>query len=113
MTTESVQKKIQEITDRIVREFEPEKIILFGSHAWGQPDKNSDVDIMVIVRDGDLSPTKRSVLAHRCLRGLNIPKDIIVKTHAEIEKYRNVHESLECEVLEHGKVLWVKTAQIN
>ncbi len=97
---------IKKITHLLVAEFHPEKIILFGSHAWGQPDKNSDVDIMVIVHDSDLSPAKRSVLAHRCLRGLNIPKDIIVKTHAEIEKYRNVHASLECKVLEQGKVLY-------
>ncbi len=97
---------IKRITQRLVAEFHPEKIILFGSHVWGKPDKSSDVDIMVIVHDSDLSPTKRSVLAHRCLREFNIPKDIIVKTRAEIEKYRNVHASLECEVLEQGKVLY-------
>ncbi len=97
---------IEKITQQLVTEFHPEKIILFGSHVWGKPDKSSDIDIMVIVRESDLSPSKRSVLAHRCLRGLNISKDIIVKTHAEIEKYRNVYASLECEVLEQGKVLY-------
>lgn len=97
---------LETITKRLVDRFHPEKVILFGSHAWGEPDEDSDIDLLLIVPDSDIPPTKRSALAHRCLRGLNVPKDIIVKTHAEVEKYRNVHASLECEVLERGKVLY-------
>ena len=97
---------LQEMVRRLVHEFHPEQIILFGSHAWGVPKEDSDLDFFVIVSQSKLSPVKRSVIAHRCLRGLNVPKDILVKTRSEVERLRRVHASLEAEVLERGKVLY-------
>lgn len=97
---------LEEILSRLVKEFRPERIILFGSHAWGTPDENSDLDLLVIVSESDLRPVQRAVRAYRCLRGLNVPKDILVKTRAEVERMRRVYASLECEVLERGKVLY-------
>ena len=38
--------RLEDITRRLVAEFTPETIILFGSHAWGQPDENSDLDLL-------------------------------------------------------------------
>ena len=40
---------IQKYADAIAREFRPEKIILFGSHAYGEPTEDSDVDLMVVM----------------------------------------------------------------
>jgi uncharacterized protein len=40
---------LDEMTQKLVREFQPEQVILFGSHAWGTPDRSSDIDLMVIV----------------------------------------------------------------
>ena len=40
---------LQEVTGRIIDAVDPEKIVLFGSHVWGKPTEDSDVDIMVIV----------------------------------------------------------------
>ena len=97
---------LDEMTRRLVAELKPEKIILFGSHAWGTPDENSDVDLLLIVPHSDLSPARRAAQAHRCLRGLNVPKDILVKTRAEVDRFRHVHASLEAEVLERGTVLY-------
>ena len=96
------------ITQRLVKEFTPEMILLFGSYAWGKPDRYSDVDILVIVPDisTKLSPVQRSIRAHRCLRGLKIPKDILVRTRSEIEKYITVYASLEARILEQGKILY-------
>ncbi len=99
---------LDEITRRLVNELNPEQIILFGSHAWGTPDEDSDVDLFVIVSDSDQPPARRAVPAHRCLRDLGVPKDILVRTTDEVNRYRHVHASLECEVLEKGKVLWTK-----
>ena len=45
-------KQIKEVTDIIVEEIQPEKILLFGSYASGNPDKNSDIDIIVVVNKG-------------------------------------------------------------
>ena len=97
---------LQEIIRRLVSAFQPEEIILFGSHAWGTPDEDSDLDLLVIVSHSDLSPTQRAVQAHRSLRGLAVPVDVLVKTRAEVERYRPVYASLECEILERGKVIY-------
>jgi predicted nucleotidyltransferase len=46
---------IEEIVNRVLQSVQPEKIILFGSHAYGQPHEGSDLDILVIVKS-DLPP---------------------------------------------------------
>jgi len=97
---------LQEITQRLVPEFQPEQIFLFGSHAWGNPDENSDIDLLVIVSKSDMKPVQRAIRAHRCLLGMPIPMDILVKTQAEVDEYRDVYASLECEILEREKVLY-------
>jgi predicted nucleotidyltransferase len=53
---------LQEITRRLVELFQPEQVILFGSYVWGTPTADSDVDVMVIVTQSDLSDYERAVL---------------------------------------------------
>ena len=57
---------LQEITRRLVELFQPEQVILFGSYVWGTPTADSDVDVMVIVTQSDLSDYERAELGHRC-----------------------------------------------
>ncbi|WP_366946694.1 nucleotidyltransferase domain-containing protein [Roseiflexus sp.] len=97
---------LQEITRRLVELFQPEQVILFGSYVWGTPTADSDVDVMVIVTQSDLSDYERAVLGHRCLSGLNIAKDVIVKTRAEFDFLRDVRASLEYKIARQGKVLY-------
>jgi len=79
---------------------------LFGSHAWGTPEEDSDIDLYVIVAQSDLSPSARATEAHRALRGIRVPVDVMVKTRAESERFRQVPSSLDKEVWERGKVLY-------
>jgi predicted nucleotidyltransferase len=97
---------LQEIVERLVEEFHPERIILFGSHAWGTPSPDSDVDLLVVVPASSQTATERATRAHRALRGIGVPKDILVRTHEEIERYRVVPASLEAEILERGRPLY-------
>ena len=97
---------LEEITQRLVAEFQPEEVILFGSHAWGIPGDDSDLDLLVIVAASDLSPTRRAVQAHRALSGLGVANDILVKTRAEFYRYRPVYASLERQIAEGGRVLY-------
>jgi len=97
---------LDEMTRRLVAEFDPEQIFLFGSRAWGKPTNDSDVDLLVIVSQSNLRPIERAVLAHRCLRDICIPMDILVKTRTEFDLYRDVRASLECAILERGKMLY-------
>jgi hypothetical protein len=50
------QDLLDEVTRRLAAEFQPEQIWLVGSHAWGQPDEESDLDLLVVVRDSDMPP---------------------------------------------------------
>jgi predicted nucleotidyltransferase len=99
-----------EITHRLVDEFQPEEIILFGSQAWGKPGEDSDLDLLVIISHSDLSPARRAMSAHQCLQGLNVPKDILVRTRAEVERFRHVQASLEHQIFERGIVLYDRQA---
>jgi predicted nucleotidyltransferase len=97
---------LQEVTRRLVNQFHPEQIILFGSYVWGKPTIGSDLDLLVIVPQSNLSDYERAVLGHRCLRGINIAKDVIVKTRAEFDFFRDVRASLEYKIARQGKLLY-------
>jgi len=99
------QETLEEIPRRIAAALTPEQIILFGSHAWGSPSADSDVDLLVILADSDESPHRRAVRAHRALRGLAVPCDILVRTRAEIERINPVRSSLLFLALTEGKRL--------
>jgi predicted nucleotidyltransferase len=102
-------KLLETITSRLVAEFQPEQVILFGSHAWGEPDPGSDVDLMVIVSHSDLSEYERTLRGHACLSDLAIAKDVMVKTRSEFDFFREVRASLEYKIAKHGKVLYERT----
>ena len=95
-----------EIVRRLVDEFDPEEIILFGSRAWGQPRPDSDFDLLIIVSEATDPPARRATRGYRCLRGISVPTDLIVSTRSEFDRYRRVPASLEAEILERGKVLY-------
>jgi predicted nucleotidyltransferase len=96
----------KEITHRLVDEFDPEAIYLFGSYAWGHPKPGSDLDLLVIVQDSQQQPVLRAVRAQHSLRGLPVAVDVLVKTSSEVERYRHVYASLEAQILEKGKLLY-------
>ena len=97
---------LERITAQLVSEFSPEQIYLFGSHAWGEASPDSDLDFLVIVRDSREPPAQRASRAHMRLAEIQAPLDILVKTRAEVEKYRHVYASLTAEILERGKLLY-------
>ncbi|HMC28183.1 MAG TPA: nucleotidyltransferase domain-containing protein [Verrucomicrobiae bacterium] len=100
------QNLLQTLTQRLVAEFQPEQIWLFGSHAWGDPHDDSDVDLLVVVPHSDESPIRRAQRAHRCLRGLRLPKDILVETREEVDRVKGVTSSLESAILTRGRKLY-------
>jgi uncharacterized protein len=55
---------LETVTQRLVAEFQPEQVWLYGSHAWGNPHEDSDVDLFVVVPDSDETPIRRSQRAH-------------------------------------------------
>ena len=101
----SIAASIEDARQRLVGALRPERIILFGSHVWGTPTADSDLDFLVIVADSDLPPHKRARAAYRSLFGLGVPCDVLVQTRAEAERLDRVVTSLTHRVLEQGRVI--------
>ena len=74
------------MVEKLVSEFAPDQIFLFGSHAWGNPSENSDVDLYVIIPESNERPLRRAQRAFACLGGMGVPKDVLVRTRTEAEK---------------------------
>src|SRR5688500_2598808 len=76
-------QQIVEFSDRIAEHFEPDKIILFGSYAYGSPDDDSDVDLLVIM-PFEGRGRKKSVEIWKKLRP-TFSVDLMLRTPADIE----------------------------
>jgi predicted nucleotidyltransferase len=97
---------LEDAVERLKAEFLPEEIYLFGSHAWGTPTDDSDVDLMVIVHDSDERNIQRMQRAHRCLGDLAMSKDVLVPTRAQVDRYKHLRASLFHQVLARGRKLY-------
>ena len=99
----------QAITDTIVKRIvaiaNPVRIILFGSHAYGTPDENSDIDLLVI-EDEVASKRRESVRLWELLADIPIAKDIIVASRSEYDFYRGQAGSVYRTADEKGIVLY-------
>lgn len=98
-------EKIDEIIKRIVENYHPEKIILFGSYAYGTPSEDSDLDLLII-KDSSLPRYKRGREVRKYLRGLKLAIDLVVYTEEEIQKWSDVRTAFITTVLERGKILY-------
>lgn len=97
---------LETATQKLVAEFQPEQIWLFGSHAWGDPQEDSDVDLFVVVGESAETPIQRAQRAHRCLRGLRMPKDVWVETRQEVERVKDHKTALENTIFSRGRRLY-------
>jgi predicted nucleotidyltransferase len=98
------EKNIQDLRDRIMAECQPERIILFGSYAWGDPGADSDLDILVIVERGDSGPKKAAEILSRI--NPRIPVDLVVRTKHDIKSRLQADDFFLAEIMNHGRVLY-------
>jgi predicted nucleotidyltransferase len=97
-------KEIEEVSKQIAQTFQPERIILFGSYAAGQPDEDSDVDLLVIMPFEGHS--LRKALEIRQYIRPPFPLDLIVRTPTEVAQRLQWNDFFLREVTEKGKVLY-------
>jgi uncharacterized protein len=100
-------KLFKEITERIVAKIKPEKIILFGSYAYGRPNKDSDLDLFII-KNTRLSSGERYAAVSDALYPRVIPMDFVVKTPREVRERLAGFDPFVKEVLSKGRVLYEK-----
>ncbi len=97
---------IQAVVDHIAQTFEPEKIILFGSYAYGQPKPWSDVDLLVVIKTEAPKQMQMDInLSFRDPFGL----DIMVRTPEEINHRIPLGDFFLREIVTRGKVLYERT----
>ncbi|NWF62823.1 MAG: nucleotidyltransferase domain-containing protein [Chloroflexi bacterium] len=106
--TVSVGKSLRPAIQKIVRELNPEKIILFGSYAYGTPTPHSDVDLLVIMKTR-ASAKNRSWAVSRLLLPRPFPVDILVKTPKEVETSLESGDFFVKEIIKRGKVLYERS----
>jgi predicted nucleotidyltransferase len=101
-------EKIQEIADNVAREFQPEKIILFGSFAWGTPTEDSDVDLF-IVKEGEGKRWEKERAVYKFLAGAKIPIDVLVYTGEEAKQSRKKGNFFLEDIFTKGRTLYSVT----
>ena len=99
---------IEEIKNRLVKTYNPLEIYLFGSYAWGTPDEESDIDLVIVVNSSDEKKYKRPIQGYEALRGLRVSNDIIVYTKDEFEKRAKDITTLVYKIKKEGKRIYAK-----
>ena len=101
---------LDEIVRRIVAALQPETIYLYGSHAYGQPHEDSDVDLLVVLRESTRSGHENAIEAYRALRGLCAPVEVKVVMRSEFEHRAQWLSSVERIAKEKGRILYASSA---
>lgn len=99
---------LNEITKRILAASDPQQIILFGSRARGDEDRDSDLDILV-VKDEVESLSAEAARIYRALAGLTTPVDVVVARSDYVQRHRNVVGTIVRPALREGRVLYAQT----
>ena len=104
----AVRSQISRMVDRIVERFQPERIMLFGSHARGEGTPDSDVDLLVVM---PVSGSKREaqLRLREALRDIPVPKDVIVTTPEDFAWRKEVAGTIERPASRTGKVLYARS----
>ncbi len=102
------QETIDEVTRRLVETYNPVEIYLFGSYAWGHPDEESDLDLLIVVDESKEKSYNRTRPGHHVLFGMNIAKDLIVYTKEEFDKVSNNIVTLGYKIKKEGKCIYAR-----
>jgi predicted nucleotidyltransferase len=96
---------IKKIVRKIKKEYQPEKILLFGSYAYGNPGKDSDIDLFII-KESNKRRIERFCEVRRIVRDImGVSIQPVVFTRSEIEKRLQIGDDFIVEILKYGKVL--------
>ncbi len=100
---------LEEVCEKLVDSWDPEKIILFGSRATGKEEASSDYDLLII-KGGPGRPADRRAAAEKILQDRGVPLDIFVYSPKEVLFLYSIGSPFIQEVLETGRVLYMRKA---
>ncbi len=96
---------LNQIRSRLVELFKPEKLYLWGSRAKGVQSEDSDYDIVLIVKQSDLSMRERNIKAYEVLWGIDASVDVFVYTQSEFDQQKNIFDSVPEKIVTEGREL--------
>ncbi|MBI2935005.1 MAG: nucleotidyltransferase domain-containing protein [Chloroflexi bacterium] len=104
-----VKEILSRAVERIVKEYNPEKVILYGSYAYGKPSSDSDIDLL-IVKDTDKRRTDRFIEVSRIIyeHGNHISISPIIYTPEEIEERLAIGDDFITDILSKGKLIYAR-----
>lgn len=103
------EQTIEEVKQRLINAYKPLEIYIFGSYAWGCPDEDSDLDLLVIIEKYNTNRYQTLVEGHKALMYMNIAKDILVLTQEEFEKYSVDHRRLYFRIKNEGTRIYARS----
>ncbi len=102
---------VPELVTAIVEEFNPAEIVLFGSVAAGTDGPDSDIDVLVVLDEADMSDRRRLMVALRhASRGVAAPHDLLVTSVEDFDRNRNSPGTTEFEPANNGIVVYERSA---
>lgn len=100
--------EIKKIAEKIKEEYKPEKIILFGSYAWGKPGKWSDIDLFIVKKSGKRRIDREYELRMKLIDDDFPPMDLLIYTPREVEKRFNIGDFFIKDIFSKGVMLYEK-----
>jgi predicted nucleotidyltransferase len=95
--------QIETYAREVAKRFRPEKIILFGSHAYGHPEVDSDVDLLVIMDHPGRPPYQEAKI--RTTVRAPFAVDLMVRTPSRLKRRLAMKDSFITEIIDKGRVL--------
>lgn len=95
---------IASLSKQIAQQFQPQKIVLFGSYAYGKPDADSDVDLLVVMPFEGRS-VRQAIKIRQCISTV-MPLDLMVRTPDQIRERIQLGDYFIKEIIERGTVLY-------
>ncbi len=96
---------LRAITRRIVEAIHPEKVILFGSYAYGEPTLDSDIDLLVLMKNRRRS-IENAIAVDKLFSNRRFGMDILVRTPQELRRRLESGDIFMQEIIEKGRVLY-------
>ena len=99
-----INAKIKDLCRQIVENFHPQKVILFGSHAYGVPNEDSDVDLLVVM-PFECRSVEQAIKIRRRIYP-KMPLDLLARTPAQIRERLDLGDFFIKDIVERGKILY-------
>ncbi|QZZ21271.1 nucleotidyltransferase domain-containing protein [Leptothermofonsia sichuanensis E412] len=96
--------QIQAFSQQIAEKFQPERIILFGSYASGQPTEDSDVDLLVVLPFKEL-PVQKAIAIRQQIKA-PFPLDLMARTPEQIQQRLEMGDFFIQDIMQNGRVLY-------